>query len=195
MTIVNGTTNEKVKTLITNPDGSFSVVLPAGETYAFTVSKESYTIASESVVTNKKDANTEINVNFELFPPVVGEEFTLRNIYFDFDKADLRDISVTELNNLVTVMKSHPTMIIELGGHTDTRGDAIYNQMLSEQRAKVARDYLIKKGIDASRIQVKGYGQNKPEISDAEIAQMRGWKAKNAAHQKNRRTIVKVIRE
>ncbi|MEO9533014.1 MAG: OmpA family protein [Crocinitomicaceae bacterium] len=195
LTIVNGETNEKVKNVVTNPDGTYSVVLPAGETYAFTVSKESYTIASESVVTTKKDANTEIKVNFELFPPIAGGEFTLRNIYFDFDKADLRDISVTELNNLVTVMKSHPTIIVELGGHTDTRGDAVYNQMLSEQRAKVAREYLIKKGIDASRIQVKGYGENSPEITDAEISKLRGWKAKNAAHQKNRRTIVKVIRE
>jgi outer membrane protein OmpA-like peptidoglycan-associated protein len=195
LVIINGNTNEKVKTIVTNPDGTYSVVLPAGETYAFTVSKEAYTIASESLITSKKDANNEIKVDFELFPPIAGEEFTLRNIFFDFDKSDLRDISVNELNNLVTVLKAHPTMVIELGGHTDTRGDAIYNQTLSESRAKIARDYLINKGIDASRIQTKGYGENKPEISDAEISKLRGWKAKNVAHQKNRRTIVKVIRE
>ena len=92
-------------------------------------------------------------------------------------------------------MKDHPTMIIELGGHTDTRGDASYNKVLSEKRAQVAKDYLVKNGIDASRIQTKGYGETSPEISDAEIKKISGFKAKNSAHQKNRRTIVKVIRE
>lgn len=195
MTIVDAESNETVKQLVTKPDGSYSVVLPAGKKYAFTVTKPSYTIASETINTTKKDSETEFEQNFELFPPVQGEEFTLRNIYFDFDKSDLRDISVNELNNLVKIMKDHPTMIIELAGHTDTRGDATYNQQLSEKRAKIARDYLIKKGIDASRIQTVGYGETRTEISDEAIARMRGWKAKNAAHQKNRRTIVKVIRE
>ena len=86
-------------------------------------------------------------------------------------------------------------MIIELSGHTDSRGDATYNQQLSEARANVARDYLIKKGIDKNRIQTKGYGESRLEVSDDEISNMRGWNAKNAGHQKNRRTIVKVIRE
>jgi outer membrane protein OmpA-like peptidoglycan-associated protein len=193
--IINKKTNKTVKEVVTNPDGTYSVLLPAGEDYAFTVSKESYTIASNSLNTTKKDANTEKTLDFELFPPVQGEEFTLRNIYFDFDKSNLRNLSVNELNNLVTLMKSHPTMVIELSGHTDTRGDEVYNQYLSESRAKVARDYLINKGIDKDRVQTKGYGETRVEISDAEIAKMRGWKAKNAAHQKNRRTIVKVIRE
>jgi outer membrane protein OmpA-like peptidoglycan-associated protein len=180
---------------VTNPDGTYSVALEAGNSYALSVSKDSYTIASQNITTTKKDANTEKEVNFELFPPVVGESFTLRNIYFDFDKSDLRDISVDELNKLVKIMKDHPTMIIELGGHTDSRGDEIYNKYLSEQRANVARDYLVSKGIDKARIQTKGYGESQLEIPDSEIKSMKGWNAKNAAHQQNRRTIVKVIRE
>ncbi len=195
LSIINSKTNEKVKELITNPDGTYSVILEAGESYAFTVSKDAYTIASQNVVSNKKDANTEKTVNFELFPPTQGETFTLRNIYFDFDKSDLRNVSVDELNKLVKIMKDHPTMVIELGGHTDTRGDALYNTWLSEARANVARDYLVNKGIDKSRIQTKGYGESSPEVSDEEIKEMKGWNAKNAGHQKNRRTVVKVIRE
>lgn len=195
MTIVDVETNETVKQIVTNPDGTYSVVLAAGKKYGFTVTKPTYTIASETINTSKKDASTEIEQNFELFPPVQGEEFTLRNIYFDFDKSDLRDVSVTELNNLVKIMKDHPTMIIELAGHTDTRGDADYNQQLSERRAKIAKDYLVRKGIDKARIQTIGYGETKTEISDKAISQLKGWKAKNAAHQKNRRTIVKVIRK
>lgn len=195
LSIIDTETNSKVKDLITNPDGSYMVVLEAGKSYAFTVSKDAYTIASQNVQSTKKDANTEKIVNFDLFPPTQGETFTLRNIYFDFDKSDLRNVSVDELNKLVKIMKDHPSMIIELGGHTDTRGDALYNTWLSEARANVARDYLVNKGIDKSRIQTKGYGETNPEVSDAEIAEMKGWNAKNAGHQKNRRTVVKVIRE
>jgi outer membrane protein OmpA-like peptidoglycan-associated protein len=193
--IINTKTNKTVKEVVTNPDGTYSVILPAGEDYAFTVSKDSYTIASQNLKTTKKDASTEKTLNFELFPPVAGGEFTLRNIYFDFDKSNLRDLSVNELDNLVSIMKSHPTMIIELSGHTDSRGDETYNQQLSEARANVAREYLIKKGIDKNRIQTKGYGESRLEVSNQEISEMKGWNAKNAGHQKNRRTIVKVIRE
>jgi len=195
LTVMDSKTNKKLHEIVTNPNGTYSVIVDAGNTYALTVTKDQYSIASQSLVTTKKDILTEKEVNFELFPPVQGETFTLRNIYFDFDKSDLRNTSVDELNKLVKIMKDHPTMVIELGGHTDTRGDASYNQILSEKRAQVAKDYLVKNGIDASRIQTKGYGETSPELSDAEIRKISGFKAKNSAHQKNRRTIVKVIRE
>ncbi len=139
--------------------------------------------------------DNELIVDFELYPPSQGSSFTLRNIYFDFDKSDLRNKSVDELNKLAQIMKEHPSMEIELGGHTDTRGDEAYNMWLSKSRAKVARDYLIKKGIDKSRIETKGYGETSPEVSDAEISKLKGRSAKTAAHQKNRRTVVKVIKE
>jgi outer membrane protein OmpA-like peptidoglycan-associated protein/tetratricopeptide (TPR) repeat protein len=195
ITVTNNNTNEK-KEIVSKPDGTFNVVVNAGDTYALTTTAGShYTISSQTVSTTKKDAGSEKTANFELYPPTQGETFTLRNIYFDFDKFGLRQTSVDELNKLAKVMKEHPTMVIELGGHTDTRGDSGYNQYLSENRAKVAKDYLVKKGIDASRIQTKGYGETQPEISDAQIDQLKGRKAKNDAHQKNRRTVVTVIQE
>ncbi|MEX1001292.1 MAG: OmpA family protein [Crocinitomicaceae bacterium] len=192
ITVINEDTKERTE-LITNPNGTYSIVLDAGSTYAFTVSGESYTLSSKSVSTTKKDSGTEKIVNFELYPPIEGDSFTLRNIYFDFDKYSLRDRSVEELNKLASIMTQNPGMIIELGGHTDTRGDSGYNQLLSKNRAQIAKDYLLKKGVDASRIKVKGYGESQPEISDAEIDQLKGRKAKNDAHQKNRRTVVKIL--
>jgi outer membrane protein OmpA-like peptidoglycan-associated protein len=191
--MTNSDTGEK-KEFKSNPNGTYEVVVKAGESYAFTVSSPHYTLSSKSLSTSKKEGNTEKILNFELCPPEAGTDFTLRNIYFDFDKYGLRNKAQTDLDQLVKVMKENPNMIIELGGHTDSRGDAGYNKALSENRAEVARDYLVRKGIDAKRIYVRGYGESELEINDSEISKLRGRKAKNEAHQQNRRTVITVIR-
>lgn len=191
--MVNDDTGEK-KEFRSNPDGSYEVIVDAGNSFAFTVSSPQYTIDSKTINTSKKEGKTERIVDFSLCPPTQNSEFTLNNIYFDFDKYGLRNQAQEDLNQLARVMKENPNMIIELGGHTDTRGDAAYNQILSEKRAKAAKDYLVAKGIDAKRIYVRGYGETEPAITDAEIAKIRGRKAKNEAHQKNRRTVVIIIR-
>ena len=193
ITMVNKETGEK-KVFESAPNGIYEVVVDAGNTYDFTVTSPHYTISSKSLTSTKKDGNTEKTLNFSLCPPESGSEFTLKNIYFDFDKYSLRNKAQTDLNELAKLMQANPNMIIELGGHTDTRGDSDYNQLLSENRAKVAKEYLVKKGIDPDRIYVRGYGETNPEITDAEISKLRGRKAKNDAHQQNRRTVVKIIR-
>lgn len=193
MTITNAKTNEKVTDIITNDDGSYNVILVPGETYAITVSGSSYTIASKTLNSTKDDNNKEITMNFELYPPTTGTTFTLRNIYFDFDKSELRHKSVDELDKLVKIMQENPTLVIQLAGHTDRRGSTEYNQELSEQRAQVAKDYLVSKGIDPNRIKVVGYGETKPEVSGEEISNMKSNQEKEAAHQQNRRTEVTII--
>jgi outer membrane protein OmpA-like peptidoglycan-associated protein len=193
LTVINAKTNEKVSDIITNEDGTYIVAVKAGESYAITTTKEQYTIASTTVNTTKNQAGSELNEDFKLYTPVPGDEFVLRNIYFDFDKYNLRHISVEELDRLVKIMKDHPTLVIELGGHTDRRGSSEYNQILSKKRAEVAKKYLVEHGIDASRIKTKGYGETKPEVSGAEINAMKTKREKENAHQKNRRTIVTII--
>ena len=88
----------------------------------------------------------------------------------------------------------NPTLKIELGGHTDTRGDAAENMTLSSNRAKAVYDYLIAQGIVTDRLAYKGYGETVNRISDAEIAKLATDKEKEAAHQKNRRTEYKIIK-
>jgi outer membrane protein OmpA-like peptidoglycan-associated protein len=90
-------------------------------------------------------------------------------------------------------MKEHPSLVIELGGHTDRRGSNEYNKILSQKRAEVAKKYLVDHGVDASRIKTKGYGEDKPEVSGTEINAMKTKREKENAHQKNRRTIVTII--
>lgn len=92
----------------------------------------------------------------------VGATFVLRNIFFDYDKATILQQSYNELQNLLAILQSHPTMKIEIDGHTDGHGSIDYNQRLSENRAKAVVDFLISKGVDPKRLQYKGFGKTRP---------------------------------
>jgi outer membrane protein OmpA-like peptidoglycan-associated protein len=114
-------------------------------------------------------------------------------VFFDFGKSTLRAESNIELNKLFDHLNANAKMKIEIGGHTDTRGDAKENQVLSENRAKAVYTYLTNKGIDPKRMTFKGYGESKTVISDDQIAKLATEKEKEKAHQKNRRTEYKII--
>ena len=85
-------------------------------------------------------------------------------------------------------MKENPTVKIQINGYTDSRGVKSYNVKLSKNRAKAVKDYLVRNGIDKSRLTHKGFGPANPVVSDSEINSMSTAAAKRAAHLKNRRT-------
>jgi outer membrane protein OmpA-like peptidoglycan-associated protein len=91
-------------------------------------------------------------------------------------------------------MNKNATLKIEIGGHTDTRGDDKENLKLSNDRAKAVFVYAVAKGVKADRMSFKGYGESKPIISDEEIGKLQNDKEKEAAHQSNRRTEYKIIK-
>lgn len=91
-----------------------------------------------------------------------GSVFILKNIFFEFDKSTLLQQSYNELQNLLTILRGHPKMKIEIGGHTDGRGSVDYNMRLSENRAQAVFQYLVTKGIDPKRLAHKGYGKSRP---------------------------------
>ena len=95
-----------------------------------------------------------------------GKVVRLKNIFFDTDKSELLPLSFVELKKLLQLMLDHPTMIIEISGHTDSRGDADYNLALSGKRAKAVFDYLKTNGISSHRIRYTGYGSAKPIASN-----------------------------
>lgn len=113
----------------------------------------------------------------------VGESITLKNVFFQTGKYTLLDISIVELDKVVEMMQSHPSMRIELGGHTDNVGSAAANQKLSEQRAKAVYDYLVKHGIASDRLSYKGYGQSEP-VADNSTPEGR---------RENRRTVFTIL--
>lgn len=203
--IVNAETNQKIKEINTLPDGSYAVLLSPNNDYAITAGGSQLTIDSKTIKGNPANENKEIEMDFELFLPTadelnLGHSFTLRNIYFDFDQSDLaftafNSQSQVELDLLAEFMKENPTITIELSGHTDSRGEASYNLELSGKRALISKQYLIEKGINGNRIKASGYGEYRPEIDDSAIKQLKSKEEKEAAHQRNRRTVITILTE
>jgi len=113
----------------------------------------------------------------------VGQVLTLKNIYYDFNKSDIREDAAVELDYIVVMMKQFPNMQITLSSHTDSRGKNSYNKILSESRANKARDYIISRGISSARIVSTGYGESvlKNNCPD-------GIVCTDEQHQINRRT-------
>ncbi|MEZ0486447.1 OmpA family protein [Fibrella aquatica] len=105
---------------------------------------------------------TEKTANFDLIPIVAGTKITLKNIYFAQSKYDLQTESFPELDRLVMVMRQNPTMAIKLEGHTDIIGDFDKNLELSRSRVQSVKQYLINKGISATRVEAIGYGHSRP---------------------------------
>ncbi len=186
-------TNEKIYDITPDENGYYIYAIEVGRDYAITSSREGYTLASDNLSLKKSDEGNEYTIDFGMQRLEEGAEFVLRNIYFDYDKSDLRHESVDELNRLVKILEDNPEIRIELVGHTDSRGPGFYNNALSKRRSKVARDYLVKNGISSKRLQTKGMGARQLEVPDTMIDAMQTEEEQEAAHQKNRRTVVKII--
>jgi outer membrane protein OmpA-like peptidoglycan-associated protein/Tol biopolymer transport system component len=147
--------------------GKYLVVLPAGKTYSVSANKEGFFFHSERFDVPATSNYQEIKKNIELKPIEKGAKVVLNNIFFETGKATLTSQSRVELEKAIELMNVNPTMIIEVGGHTDNVGDDAMNMKLSHERAKAVREYLVKSGVVAERIQAKGYGESNP-IADNE---------------------------
>lgn len=163
--------------------GKYLVSLPSGKNYSVTTSADNYLFMSENFNIPKANGYQEIEKNFPLDRIDVGRKIVLKNIFFDFNKYTLRDISSNELERLAKLMKQYPKLKIEISGHTDNVGSENYNKTLSENRAKVVVDYLINKGIEKSRLVYVGYGFSQPIASNDS----------DGGRQLNRRTEFKVL--
>lgn len=122
-------------------------------------------------------------------PPKVNETFVVQNVYYDFNKAALKPESYPALDEIVRMMNTYPTMVIEMSAHTDNIGSSSYNQKLSEARARSAVAYLVSKGIDESRLKAKGYGETMP----IEPNKNPDGSDNPEGREKNRRTEFKVL--
>lgn len=152
--------------------GEYLVVLPVGRNYGVTASSEGYFFYSQSFELPKDTTYLEITNNIQLEPIKKGTKVVLNNIFFETGKAELKPISYVELNKGVKLLEENPTMVIEIGGHTDDRGSDEANLRLSTARANSVKDYMVLAGIDASRLRAKGYGESTP-IADNTTAEGR----------------------
>ena len=116
------------------------------------------------------------------------QEIVLEDIYYDFDKADLREESFAPLDNLLKILQDNPEIKIQLASHTDCRGDEAYNEELSQRRAQSVVDYLISNGISSNLLVAKGFGETAPAV-DCSCGD-----CSEEEHQANRRTTFKVLK-
>lgn len=114
-------------------------------------------------------------------------EIVLENIYYDFDKWDIRLDAEPTLDTLAMLLKDNPVLNIELSSHTDCRGGKEYNLELSQKRAEAAIQHLIKKGINPDRLIAVGYGDSRPAV-DCECGD-----CTEEEHQQNRRTSFTIL--
>lgn len=164
--------------------GEIMMALPLGRNYAFNVSEPGFLFYSETFVL--ADANSvadPFNLQIELEPIEVGAQMQLYNIYYQTDSFAILAESEPELQTLVGFLKDNGQLRVEIQGHTDSSGNAENNKTLSEQRAKSVVNYLVANGIEASRLQNKGYGDTVP-IASNETPEGR---------RQNRRTTIKII--
>jgi tetratricopeptide (TPR) repeat protein len=169
---------------MTDESGNFLVCLPSGYNYGINVSKTGYLFYSESFMFEGSHPVVEPYIKrIKLSPIKVGETMQLANVFYEFDSWELKKESIAELNNLVSLLNDNKTLVLEIGGYTDSTGTDDYNMVLSSKRALSVVNYLIAKGISADRLRYKGYGNASP-IGDNVTEEGRKL---------NRRTEAKVI--
>ena len=146
---------------VAKPDGSFRFDLQRGVKYAMMAGAEGYLNARQEFESDSTEEDAEYNVDFILAAMFKAQ--IIENIFYDFDKAVLRDESKLALDSMVMLLKDHPNIVIEMASHTDRVGSAKYNQGLSQRRAQSVVDYLIANGIPRERLKPTGYGESRPK--------------------------------
>lgn len=148
-----------------NPtDGSFKIVLPYDKNYIIHAAADHYFAISENLNLDSlaKEGFREVHKDLYLVPIEIGAVVRLNNVFFDFDKSDLRPESFVELDRVVKLLNENPAIKIEMSAHTDSKGSDDYNFRLSDDRARSVSAYIFSKGISPDRIISKGYGETKP---------------------------------
>jgi OmpA-OmpF porin, OOP family len=165
--LVNLSTNE-IESMVMSDSitGQYLMVLTQGAEYALYTNARGYLFNSANFNYTRVDHFEPVIMNLQLEPVSKGSSVVLNNIFFETDKYDLQEKSLTELQKVVRFLNENPGVSIEISGHTDTVGQPAYNQQLSEKRAQSVYQYLISQQIGASRLSWKGYGSSRPKVSN-----------------------------
>jgi OmpA-OmpF porin, OOP family len=180
--------------IITDSAGYYETTLTLNQELYIKAQKNKYFGDATNVSTVGLTDSHVFEQDFYLTPIPAGD-IVIPGIEYDFDKATLRPESQKILDDLVAFLELNDNISVEISSHTDSRGSDSYNLRLSQQRAQSCVDYLISKGIAKDRLVAKGYGETTPLITDKEINAMPTKEEQEAAHQKNRRTSFRPIKE
>ncbi len=208
--IFNRTTHQPELTIKDDPDAFFNFTFERGNHYTMLIRKEGYLTkrievyvnvngcivcvdgvrdVSPGVTENLAAGNNQgtLLANIELDRAKINKRIQIQNIYYDYDKWDIRADAAERLDNVVTLMKDNPGISVELGSHTDSRGNDDYNQKLSQRRAAAAVAYIVSEGADSARITARGYGE-----SQLVNRCRNGVECSDEMHQQNRRTELRI---
>lgn len=174
----------------TDENGRFKFNLERESDYGLKGEKTNYRSDGTSLTTIGLTVSTEIKRDLYLEAIEINKAIKLENIYYDFDKSNIRADAAVELDKLVKIMTDNPTIWIELGSHTDSRGNDAYNLALSQRRADAAVQYIIDRGISKNRITAVGYGETRLLNKCTN-----GVQCTAAEHQLNRRTEFTIVKQ
>lgn len=176
-------TKQTISRVQTDEKGNYLITLPVGKDYAFNVNRKGYLFYSDNYSLKDKSPDSTYEKNIPLQPIEVNAAIVLKNIFFDFNKYDLKPESQVELDKVVQLMQDNPTVKIQIEGYTDNVGNASDNMKLSANRAKAVVTYLVSKNISITRLTAKGFGTTKPVADNAT----------EEGRAQNRRTELKVV--
>jgi outer membrane protein OmpA-like peptidoglycan-associated protein/tetratricopeptide (TPR) repeat protein len=182
--LVDNKTGKLIKKATSNENtGSYLISLPSGKDYGFSVNADGYMFHSENFVVPEAQDYKEIFKDIQLQPMTPGSKIILHNTFFESGKSSLRPESFSELNRLAKMFEKYPNLILEISGHTDSRGSLAVNQRLSRARAKSVVDYIVGQGVNPANLKAMGYNYKFPVASN---------KTKEG-RQENRRVEAKIL--
>lgn len=205
ITLINETDGDSAR-VTTSTKGEFNFNLQQSKKYILKGAKEGYFTVSKSFETSNKSEEKKMNLVFDIDEIVESESGTgsgnpqdgsatanktydIGNIFYDYDKSEIRPDAKPIMNKLVTMLNDNPKINIEIQSHCDSRGGNAYNQALSNRRAASVVDYLVSKGISKNRLQSKGFGETQPVNKCVD-----GVECTDAEYQQNRRTEFIVVK-
>ena len=158
--------HQLISSQISDQKGEFNFgYVDCGSGFFIRATKIEYSTDEKEIQISNNTGETKANLALEKtqIPIVPGTDlskvFHIKEIYFDLDKYNIRPDAAIELAKILEVLLEYPTMKIAINSHTDSRQTSTYNVILSNNRAKSSKEWLIKKGISADRLTAKGYGE------------------------------------
>ncbi len=161
--VIDELSKEVIQQVNANSNGEYTTTIQPGKAYTLIAHAKGYAKKKDYVSLPKNTDSTEVIRDFELLPINPGARAKLR-VYFETAKATLKPESFPELDRFAQIMKVYKGLVVEIEGHTDSRGSDAYNMRLSQARAEAVRDYLISKGVEPDRLIARGYGETRPIV-------------------------------
>jgi outer membrane protein OmpA-like peptidoglycan-associated protein len=186
ISLVDNVTNKVITKIASHPTtGEFEISIPHGGNYGVATEKAGYLFNSINFNVPQFAEYQEIDTHIIMVKAEVGSKVVLRNVFFDIGKADLKLESIAEVENIKELLVNDPNLRVQINGHTDNVGNAASNKALSLKRASAVVNYLVQHGIAATRLFAKGYGSERPIVSnDDEVG----------GREINRRTEIEIIK-